>query len=172
MLRAEAELDGPAHLRVADSDRAARMVERLVGDLAVEDVHRRGAAETGDEQVRGVRVQVRRRRELLQPAAVHHRDQVGHRHRFDLVVRDVERGDAELALQALDLTAHLQPQLRVEIRQRLVHQERLRVADDRARERDTLALAARQLARRPLEQVFNAEQLGDTADALVAVGSR
>ena len=41
-----------------------------------------------------------------------------------------------------DLRAHLHPQLRVEVRQRLVHEERLRVADDRATHRHALSLAA------------------------------
>ena len=42
-----------------------------------------------------------------------------------------------------DLGAHLDPELRVEVRQRLVHQERLRLAHDRAAHRHPLALPAR-----------------------------
>jgi hypothetical protein len=42
----------------------------------------------------------------------------------------------------VDLGAHLHPQLRVEVRQWLVHQERMRFANDRAPHRDALPLAA------------------------------
>src|SRR5690348_17727509 len=50
-------------------------------------------------------------------------------------------------VQLLDLRAHLHAKLGVEVRQGLVEQEHLRVAHDRASHRDTLALAARELAR-------------------------
>src|SRR5207249_271707 len=49
------------------------------------------------------------------------------------------------ARAARDLGAHLDAQLRVEVRERLVHQERLRRADARAAHRAALALAAREL---------------------------
>jgi hypothetical protein len=53
--------------------------------------------------------------ELLQAALVHDGDHVGHRHRLDLVVGDVEGRHAELLLEPLDLDAHLQAQLGVEV---------------------------------------------------------
>src|SRR5207245_1978828 len=79
----------------------------------------------------------------------HDRDAVAHRHRLDLVVGDVHRGDRELPLDAGDLGTHLHAQLRVEVRERLVHEEDLRLAHDRAPHRDALALTAGQLARHP-----------------------
>ena len=79
-------------------------------------------------------------------ALAHHRDPVGHRHRFLLIVRDVDRRDREAALQLANFRAHLHPQLGVEIGQRLVEQQHARSDDDGARERDALLLAARQLA--------------------------
>ena len=84
--------------------------------------------------------------DLLQDALRQHGDAVAHRHRLDLVVGDVDRGDAELALQRGDLGADLHAELGVEVRQRLVHQEHLRLAHDRPAQRDPLALAARELA--------------------------
>jgi hypothetical protein len=48
-------------------------------------------------------------------------------------------------VQRLDLGAHLHAQLGVEIRQRLVEQEHLRIAHDGAAHGDALALAARKL---------------------------
>ncbi len=84
---------------------------------------------------------------LLEHAVPHHGDPVAHRHRLDLVVRDVDRRHAQLALHPRDLGAHLHAQARVEVRERLVHQEDPRLADDRAAHRDALALAAGELAR-------------------------
>ena len=61
-------------------------------------------------------------------------------------------------MQALELGARLQPELRVEVRERLVHQVDGRVADNRARQGDALLLAAGELRR------FSRQQLGQ-ADA-------
>ena len=49
-------------------------------------------------------------------------------------------------MDAADLGAHLQPQLGVEIGQRLVHQHQRRLHHDGARDRHALLLAAGQLA--------------------------
>ena len=43
---------------------------------------------------------------LLDQAVAHDDDPVGHRHRLDLVVGDVDGGGAELVMQPLDLDAH------------------------------------------------------------------
>ena len=63
-------------------------------------------------------------------------------------------------MQARDLDAGLDPQRRVEIGERLVEQEDLRVAHDRAADGDALALAARELARLAVEQVLDLQHLG------------
>jgi hypothetical protein len=97
----------------------------------------------------------------------HDGDAVAHGHRLDLVVRDVDRRHAQLLLDAGDLRAHLHAQLRVEFRERLVHQEHLRLAHDRAAHRDALALAAGQLLRAPVQVRRQPEELGRPRDALV-----
>ena len=56
-------------------------------------------------------------------------------------------------VQALDLGAHVDAQLGVEVGQRLVEQEDLRVAHQRAAHGDALALAAGELARLAVEQM-------------------
>ena len=71
---------------------------------------------------------------------------MGERHRLDLVVGHVDRGDAERLLHVLELGAHMAAQLGVEVRQRLVHQEHRRTAHDGPRQGDALALAAGELA--------------------------
>ena len=58
-------------------------------------------------------------------------------------------------MQLLELDPHLDPQFGVEVGERLVEQEDLRVADDRAPQCDALALAARKLARLAPEVILN-----------------
>jgi hypothetical protein len=50
--------------------------------------------------------------------------------------------------------AHLHTQLRIEVGERLVHQEHLRLPHDSATHGDSLSLAARQGARLALEELF------------------
>jgi hypothetical protein len=70
-------------------------------------------------------------------------------------------------VQLLELAAHRHAQLGVEVRERLVVEEDLRIADDRPAHRDALALPARELARIALEQRRQGEDLGGAADLLL-----
>jgi hypothetical protein len=92
------------------------------------------------------------RADLLDDAVVHHDDLVGHGHGLDLVVRDVDRGGLQPLVQLLDLGRICHAQLGVQVGQRLVEQEHLRVAHDGAAHGHALALAAGQLARVAVEQ--------------------
>ena len=116
-------------------------------------------------------VELERLADLLDDAVAHHDDPVGHRHRLDLVVRHVDRRRLEALVQLLDLGAHLHAQLRVEVRQRLVEQEHLRVAHDRAPHRDALALAARELARIAVEVRREPEDVGGASRRAAAMSS-
>jgi len=64
-------------------------------------------------------------------------------------------------MQLLDLRAHLDAQLGVEVRERLVEQERDRLADQRPAHRDPLALAAGELDGLAAEQVAELQQVAD-----------
>ena len=97
------------------------------------------------------------RAQLLQQAVAQDRHAVAHRHRLGLVVRDVQGGSGDPALHADDLAAHLHPQLGVQVGERLVHQERRRLAHDRAAHRHPLALAARELPGLAVEQLGQAQ---------------
>ncbi len=101
---------------------------------------------------------------------MHHGDARGERHRLDLIVGDVDRGLAERLVQLLDLGAHLDAELGVEIGERLVEQEEGRVADQRAAHGDALALAAGKLARLAMEQPLDLEKAGDARDRGVLLG--
>ena len=107
----------------------------------------RRADEAGNEWVGRLIVKLARRANLLNEAVAQDDDAVGQRHRLNLIVGDVDHGDAEIAMQFGDLHPHLRPQLGVEVRQRLVEQKELGVAHDGAPDRDALALPARELAR-------------------------
>src|SRR5690348_11351849 len=145
-----------AHAAVELDDRRAAVD---AGD-AGHEVHRRRADEASDERVDRRVVELEGVAALLDNAVTHHDDAVGHRHRLDLVMRDVDRRRLQALVQLLDLGAHLHAKLRVQIRQRLVEQEHLRVAHDRASHRDALALAAGELARVAVEVRRESEEIG------------
>ena len=131
----------------------AQHVERAaVHDRRGKHVDGGAADELRDLDVRGRGVQLARRAELQDAAGVHHRDAIGHRHGLDLVVRHVHEGGLQALVQLGELGAHVDAQLGVEVRQWLVHQEHVRVANHRAPERHALPLPARELRRAPVEE--------------------
>ena len=79
-------------------------------------------------------------------------------------MRDVDGGEAEALLQRLDLVAQLHAHLGVEVRQRLVEQQQLRVDGERAAERHALALAAGELRDLALLEAREVEELQHLAD--------
>ena len=83
-----------------------------------------------------------RRADLHDAPLAHHHDAIRQREGFGLVVRDVDRRQSERRMESLDLRAHLEAQLRVEVRERLVQQEHTRLDDERACDGDALLLAA------------------------------
>ena len=92
-----------------------------------------------------VLVELHGRADLLHHAVLQHHDAVGHGHGLDLVVRHIDHGGVgQLLLELADLHAHLHAQRRIEVRQRFVEQEHLRIAHDGAADGDALALAARE----------------------------
>src|SRR4029450_5111285 len=89
-----------------------------------------------------------------------------HRHRLYLVVGHVDGGAGESLLEVDELGARLHAQLCVEVRERLVHEVDLRVADDGAAHRHTLPLASRELAWLAVEVRLEVEELRNVAYAL------
>ena len=134
----------PRCARAARRTTPAPADERL-GGVAVEHVG--GADEVGDEPVGRVLVDVAGPADLFDAAVVEHGEPVAQRERLVLVVGDDDEGDADLALNGLELDLHLLAQLEVERAERLVEQQHAWPADERAGQRDALALAARQLGR-------------------------
>jgi hypothetical protein len=115
------------------------------GEIACDEIGE--ADELGYHGCFGTVVDLSRLRQLVDSAAEHHGDPVSDDHGFRLVVRDVDRGDAHFLLQGPNVEAHLFSQLGVEIGERLVEQRDVGGDDERACQRRSLLLAARQLAR-------------------------
>ena len=134
--RSSASAGDIAEARCARCSRRLRAVDR--GHRAVDQIV--DADEVGDEAVRGPLVQRLGRPDLEYLPCVEDRDAVRQRQRLFLVVRHVDRGDAEFLLQLADFGAHLHADLGVEVRQRLVEQQDLRdSAPARARARRAAA---------------------------------
>ena len=150
----------------------ARAIRLTMFDCARQEVHRRRSDEARDERVRRAIVELERRADLLDDAIAQDHDLVGHRHRFDLVMRDVDRSGAQSLVKLLDLGAHLHAQLGVEIGQRLIEQEDLRIADNRAAHRDALALTAGQLSGIAIEIRDETENVAGLLNALLDLGLR
>jgi hypothetical protein len=130
------------------------------------------ADEFADEAVGRPVVDVERRADLLDLAVAEYRDPVRHRHRLGLIVGDVDHGDPDLAMNALELNLHLLAQILVERAQRLVEQEHVGVEHEAARQRHPLLLAAGQLARVAVGEPKQAHQLEHALGACLDVGSR
>jgi len=110
--------------------------------------------------------------DLFDAAVVHHHHPVGQRHRLDLVVGHVDGGGADFLVHFLDFDPHLDPELGVEIGQRLVEQKNLGIAHDGAAHRDPLALAARQLLRLAVDQFDDVEHARGLLDPGLDLGFR
>ena len=75
-------------------------------------------------------------------------------------MRDVDGRAPDPAMDLLQLRAHRHAERRVEVRERLVEEQQRGLANERTRERDPLALAARELVRAPCEEVDAPHELG------------
>ena len=82
----------------------------------------------------------------------------------------MDESDAKLALQALQLLAHLDAQERIQRRQRLVQQQDAWLGDQCAGQRDALLLATGKLCRQTLGVGFHVDQSKELARLLVALG--
>ena len=153
-----------ANERVVDAESVVAEADREMSiracQLRLDHVDRRRPDEPCDEVVDGTLVERLRRRDLLQLAVAHHGDTVAQRHRLRLVMRDVERRHAETALEIVNLATHLHAQLRVEIRERLIHEKGLRLAHDRPPHRHPLALSAGQGLGLPREILLDLQDPG------------
>ena len=146
---------------------AAAEVQGVIAAGGVQQVAQ--ADEGGDELVGRALVDVLRRADLLDHAAVHDGDAVGDGQGLLLVVGHVDRGDADLVLDALDDVAHLHAQLGVQVGKRLVHQQHVRLDDDGAGQGDALLLAAGELGRHAVGVLVDLHHAQDFVRPAVAL---
>ena len=150
-------------------DERARPADERLGGGSVEHVG--GSDEVGDEPVRRALVDVAGLADLLDASLVEHREPVAQGQCLVLVVGDDDERDADLALDLLQLDLHLFAQLEIQCAERLVEQQHPGSSDQRARQRHSLTLAARQLrglSRRLAAQPDHVERVGGALAALVA----
>ena len=81
----------------------------MIDDRKSHKVHRRRADEFRYEHVHRTPVQLPWNRALLQDTVAQHRDAIAHGHCLDLVVGDVDGGDAQSPLESGNLIAGLHP---------------------------------------------------------------
>ena len=125
------------------------------------------AHEARHMQIARPAIDLARGADLLHRSGTHHHDPVGHRQGLVLVVRDVDGGAFQLAVDAADFGTHLDAQLGIQVGQRFVHQDHGRFDDDGPGDGDALLLATGQLAR---QLVFVAFQLHQRQCRLHAAG--
>ena len=138
----------------------------LLTNRAFDNVHPWRADELRHKQVRGFVVDFQRRADLLDITVAHDDHCVGHCHGFDLVVGDVNRSGFQLLMQFLDLCPHLNAQLGIKVRQRLIKEEYIRVANDSAAHGHPLTLTTRKRLWLSVQIIFERKDLGGPVHAL------
>ena len=108
-----------------------------------------------------------RRGDLLDNAVLHDHDTVTEGHSLGLVVSNINERALDLVAQLNELGTHLVTKLGVQVGQRLVHQEDLRITHDGAADSDTLALAARKRLGLTVEVLGDTQDLGSGANLAV-----
>ena len=104
------------------------------------------------------------RAQLLDVSAVEYHQPMTQCHRLDLVMSDIDTGNAEPFLKFLNFQAHLNTQLGIQVGQRFIEQKDAGFADNGAAHGDTLPLAAAELPGRALQVVADLQNFGGAID--------
>jgi hypothetical protein len=171
LLRAHHVVDGADVRPVAGRQAVRADLHRRLAAFAPADEDVRLAEEGRGEAAVRLLVHLVGLADLLDAAEVHQHHAVRQRHRLFLVVRDHDRGDADVVLQRAQFDLHLVAQLGVERAERLVEQQHRRLDHQRAGQRHALALAAGQLTRIALGQRLEVHQRERLVDARLALAA-
>ena len=98
-------------------------------------------------------IQVLRSIYLLDNAVLHNYDSGTQCHSLGLVMCYIDDGGAQSLMQLSDLDTHLYTQLSIQVGQRLVHQEYLRITNDSTSHSNTLSLTTGQSLRLTIKQL-------------------
>ena len=126
---------------------------------SVDEVHLRRTQESCNELVARLLVQSLRGIYLLDDTVSHNNDTVTHGHSLGLVVGYVDECRTQLLVELGDLGSHLRTELCVQVGQRLVKQEYLRITNDCTAQRNTLSLTAGHSLRLTIQQVAQIQDL-------------
>ena len=133
----------------------------------IKEVHDRHADEAGDKQIDRFAEHLLRGADLVDNAVLHDDDPVAQCHGLGLVMRDIHERRIDSLAQLDDLRTHLVTQFCIQVGQRLIHQEDLRVTDHRTADRDTLSLTAGQSFRFSVEILCDIEDFSDLFHLLI-----
>ena len=114
----------------------------ILHQLSVVEVHLGHTDKARHEEIGRVVEELLGGADLLDEAVLHDDDAVAQGHGLGLVVGNVDEGGIDAGAELDELGAHLVAQLGVQVGQRLVHQQYLRLPDDGTADGHTLALAA------------------------------
>ena len=141
--------------------------------------HRRGdqihfwrTDEPGDKQIGWRMIEFQRRSDLLDLPAVEHDNAIGESHGLDLIMRHIDHRRFEIAVQFGDFETGLHAQCGIEVGERFVKQECLRLAHNGAADRDALALATGKIGRLAVKQRFKLQDFRGLSDPQVALFPR
>ena len=138
-----------------------------LGAGGFDEVDGRVSDEVRDEGVCRRIVDLQRLLILLQDTVVDEADLGGQGHSLHLVMGDVDEGRSGLHVQTLQLVAHFQTELRVQVGQRLVHEEDGGFRSQGAGDGDTLLLSAGKLCRITVHEHADLDDAGDAAHCQV-----
>ena len=155
---------GNAALEHLIMDRQRRAsVCRQVDQLRIQEVG--DADEAGDKTIGGAAIGLGGRGVLMDPAVIHHQHLVRHDEGFPLIMGNVDGGNAEFLLDSPELELHILAELAVEGGERFVEEEKVRLEDKSAGDRDTLLLAAGKLLNAALAKAREADKIQKTLDS-------
>ena len=105
------------------------------------EIHRGRADEVGNEHALRPVVDLLRRSDLFNDPVVHDKDLVGHRHRLELVMSDIDCRRPDPVVKITKFVGHSLPEFGVERAERFVHEKSLRPAHNGAAQSDALPVA-------------------------------
>jgi hypothetical protein len=122
--------------------------------------------ETHHERIRRIVVDVVRSPDLLNPTTGKHDDVVRDVHRLFLIMRDEHGRHVHLVVQPTQPRTQFLAHLRIECAERLVKQQHLRLDRECARKGHPLPLAAGELSRIAVGELFEMDEFEQLGDAL------
>ena len=143
--------------------KAHETIGRVMAHHSALEAHRRLAR--GRQRQGKITLEIRQRPRRDDPAMVHQHQRVGQPFDLAQIVADIDNRHGEAGVQLVQKGQDLVARSLIERRQRLVHQQKTRLRQQRAANGDALALAARQFFRRTVEQSVEPEKARDLVEA-------